>query len=49
MPHVGDELVEMENERGKLLQAALTKEKFMELNLHKGQNVYLKPRELRVF
>lgn len=41
--------VEMENERGKLLQAALTKEKFMELNLHKGQNVYLKPRELRVF
>ncbi len=41
--------VEMENENSKLLQAALTKEKFTELDLRKGQTVYLKPRELQVF
>lgn len=41
--------VEMENARGRLLQAAVTKERFTELDLRKGQTVFLKPREVRVF
>jgi hypothetical protein len=39
----------MENEHSTLLQAALTKEQFAELGLKKGQTVYLKARELRIF
>lgn len=41
--------IEMENEQNRLLQAALTKGKFAELDLKKGQKVFVKPRELRVF
>lgn len=41
--------IEMENEAGWLLQAALTREKFASLNLARGQTVYLKPREMRIF
>jgi len=41
--------IEMENESSKLLQAALTREKFEELKLRKGETVYLKPRELKIF
>lgn len=41
--------IEMENAQGRLLQAALTKEKFIELDLKKSQTVYLKPREMRIF
>lgn len=41
--------IEMENEQGRLLQAALTKEQFAELGPKKGQKIYLKPREMRVF
>ena len=41
--------VEMENEHSTLLQAALTKEQFTDLDLKKGQTVYLKARELRIF
>ncbi|MBP7722180.1 MAG: sulfate ABC transporter ATP-binding protein [Alphaproteobacteria bacterium] len=41
--------IELENEQGKLLQAAVTKERFMELGLEKRQNVYLKARDMRLF
>lgn len=41
--------IELENDRGRLLQAALPREKFSSLNLVKGQTVYLKPREMRIF
>lgn len=41
--------IELEDEQGKLLQAALTKERFTELNLQKKEMVYLKPREMRIF
>ena len=41
--------IEMENDHTRLLQAALTKEKFASLGLSKGKTVYLKPRELQVF
>lgn len=41
--------VEMENEHGRLFQAALGKEKFSVLNLRKGMIVYLKPQEVRIF
>ncbi|MGB4058442.1 MAG: sulfate ABC transporter ATP-binding protein [Alphaproteobacteria bacterium] len=41
--------IELEDEQGRLLQAALTKEKFVELGLEKKQTVYLKPRDMRVF
>lgn len=41
--------IELENEQGKLLQAAVTKERFMELGLEKRQTVYLKARDMRLF
>ncbi len=41
--------IEMEDEQGKLLQAAVTKERFSELGLEKRQSVYLKPRDMRLF
>lgn len=41
--------LEMEDKDGKLLQAALTKEHFLALDIHKGQTVFLRPRDMRVF
>ncbi len=41
--------IEMENDSSRLLQAALTREKFEELSLRKGETVYLKPREMKIF
>lgn len=41
--------IELENEQGKLLQAAVTKDRFMELGLEKRQTVYLKARDMRLF
>ncbi len=41
--------VEMEDDLGKFLQAALTQEKFTTLDLCKGQIVYLQPQETKVF
>jgi sulfate/thiosulfate transport system ATP-binding protein len=41
--------IEMESENGRLLQAALTKEKFATLGLQKNQTVYLKPKDMRIF
>jgi sulfate transport system ATP-binding protein len=41
--------IELEDDEGKLLQAALTKERFAELNLQKKQMVYLTARDMRLF
>ncbi|MCF8496417.1 MAG: sulfate/molybdate ABC transporter ATP-binding protein [Alphaproteobacteria bacterium] len=41
--------VELEDEQGGLLQAALTKENVSALDLRKGQRVFLRPREMRAF
>jgi sulfate/thiosulfate transport system ATP-binding protein len=41
--------VELENDQGRLLQAAVTKERFVELGLQKKMLVYLKPRDMRLF
>jgi sulfate transport system ATP-binding protein len=41
--------IELENDQGRLLQAAVTKERFMELGLAKRQIVYLKARDMRLF
>ena len=41
--------IELEDEQGKLLQAAVTKERFAELGLEKRQTVYLKARDMRLF
>lgn len=40
---------DMEGEDGRFLQAALTKEQCAGLDLRKGQIIYLKPREVRIF
>lgn len=42
-------VVEMMDHKRKLFQAALTKERFAELELRKGQSVWLKPKDLQVF
>ena len=42
-------MIELEDESGSLLQAALTKERFTELGLQKKQTVYIKARDMRLF
>lgn len=42
-------MVEMLDKNRKLFQAALTKERFAELDLKKGQNVWLKPKDVKIF
>jgi sulfate transport system ATP-binding protein len=41
--------IDFEDRAGNMLQAALPKEKFRELDLSRGDEIFLKPRELRVF